>query len=169
MDNCQAAEEIATHLSKISQEYSPRATDKLPAYLTAQEILKVDECDVAERLYKLKCRKSTEPEPNVQKVCLKVIMGEEYEGYSSALKKCGLKTLSTRREDRCLQYGLKSLLHPVHSKQFPVNPHILNNIHDTRNSEHFRVNWAKSDSYRMSAIPYIQRQLNDYVRKQKNK
>jgi hypothetical protein len=105
----------------------------------------------------------------VQKVCLKVILGEEYEGYSSALEKCGLETLSTRREGRCLQYGLKSLLHPVHSKKFPVNPHILNNIHDTRNSEHFRVNWAKSDSYRMSAIPYIQRQLNDYVRKQKNK
>ena len=53
MDNCQAAEEIATHFSKISQEYSPLATDKLPAYLPAQEILKVDECDVAERLYKL--------------------------------------------------------------------------------------------------------------------
>ena len=105
----------------------------------------------------------------VQKVCLKVILGEEYAGYSSALEKCGLVTLSTRREDRCLQYGLKSLLHPVHSKKFPVNPHILNNTHDTRNSEHFRVNWAKTDSYRMSAIPYIQRQLNDYVRRQKNK
>ena len=61
MDNSQAAEEIATHFSKISQEYSPLATDKLPAYLPAQEILKVDECDVAERLYKLKFRKSTQP------------------------------------------------------------------------------------------------------------
>ena len=29
--------------------------------------------------------------------------------------------------------------------------------------------WAKTDSYRMSAIPYTQRKLNDYVRKQNNK
>ena len=105
----------------------------------------------------------------VQKVCIKVIMGDDYEDYTSALDNCGLETLSIRREDRCLQYGLKSLLHPVHSKQFPVNPHIKSNLHDTRNSEHFRVNWAKTDSYRMSAIPYIQRKLNDYVRKQNNK
>ena len=96
------------------------------------------------------------------------VITEQFEDYSSALEKCGLETLSIRREDRCLQYGLKSLLHPVHSKQFPVNPHIQSNLHDTRNSEHFRVNWARTDSYRMSAIPYIQRKLNDYVRKQNN-
>ena len=50
MDNSQAAEEIATHFSKISQEYeySPLATDKLPAYLPAQEILSVDEIKVVQ-------------------------------------------------------------------------------------------------------------------------
>ena len=51
MDNQQAAEEIAEHFSKISQEYSPLERDKL----------KVDENEVAERLFKLKCRKSTQP------------------------------------------------------------------------------------------------------------
>ena len=60
MDNQQAAEEIAKHFSKISQEYSPLDRDKLPAYLPADEILKVDENEVAERLLKLKCRKSTQ-------------------------------------------------------------------------------------------------------------
>ena len=105
----------------------------------------------------------------VQKLCLKVILGEHYKDYSSALDTCGLDSLSDRREDKCLQYGLKSLLHPVHSRKFPVNPHIENNSHDIKNSENFKVNWAKTDSYRMSAIPYIQRKLNDYVRKQTKK
>ena len=36
-------------------------TSKPPAYLPAQEILKVTEVEVAERMYKLNCRKSTQP------------------------------------------------------------------------------------------------------------
>ena len=61
LNNQQAAEQIAEHFSKVSQEYSPLDPSKLPAYLPAQEILKVNETDVAERLFKLKCRKSTQP------------------------------------------------------------------------------------------------------------
>ena len=86
----------------------------------------------------------------VQKLCLKIILGEAYDGYDIALKTCGLQSLSSRREDRCLKYGLKSLLHPVHSQKFPVNSHVKNNALDTRNSEHFKVNWVKTDSYRIS-------------------
>ena len=103
---------------------------------------------------------------NVQKVCLKVILGENYAGYDDALELCGLDKLSVRREEKCLKFGLKSLLHPVHSRMFPVNAHVLENTLNTRNNEHFKVNWAKSESYRHSAIPYIQRQLNEYVKKQ---
>ena len=33
LDNQQAAEQVAEHFSKISQEYSPLDTNKLPAYL----------------------------------------------------------------------------------------------------------------------------------------
>ena len=106
---------------------------------------------------------------SVQKLCLKIILGEAYNGYDNVLKRCGLQSLSSRREERCLKYGLKSLLHPVHSKKFPVNPHVKNSTVDTRNPEHFQVNWAKTDSYRMSAIPYIQRMLNEYVKSQQNK
>ena len=61
LNNEQAAEQIAEHFSRISQEYSPLNRDKLPAYLPARGILKVDECEVAERIYKLKSRKSTQP------------------------------------------------------------------------------------------------------------
>ena len=102
----------------------------------------------------------------VQKLCLKIILGEHYSGYEEALEYCDLDSLSVRREEKCLKFGLKSLLHPVHARMFPVNPHVLTNTNNTRNSEHFKVNWAKSNSYRDSAIPYIQRMLNEYVKSQ---
>ena len=102
----------------------------------------------------------------VQKTCLKVILGKEYKGYADALEYCGLQPLSERREARCLQFGLKCLLHPVHRRMFPVNPQ-LDEASNTRSQEHFVVNWARTESYRMSAVPYIQRKLNDYVRSQK--
>ena len=56
LSNNQAAEKVADHFSKISQD-----TTKLPTFLPATEVLQVEETDVAERLYKLKCRKSTQP------------------------------------------------------------------------------------------------------------
>ena len=59
--NYQAAEQVAEHFSKISQEYAPLDSTKLPAYLPAPEVLQVTKEEVAERLYKLKCRKSTQP------------------------------------------------------------------------------------------------------------
>ena len=100
---------------------------------------------------------------NVQKLCLKIILGIDYSSYDEALKITGLENLSTRRESRCLKFGLKSLLHPVHSQLFPVNPQIYADI---PTKEHFCVNWARTDSYRMSAVPCIQRKLNEYVRSQ---
>ena len=100
----------------------------------------------------------------VQKLCLKIILGSEYEGYDKALECCGLERLTDRRQQKCLNFGLKSLLHPVHSEIFPVNPQL--DSQNTRNQEHFTVNWARTDSYRMSAVPYIQRMLNDYVNNQ---
>ena len=98
----------------------------------------------------------------VQKLCLKIILGDCYDGYENALEACGLENLSKRRESRCLKFGLKSLLHPIHSDMFPVNPQVLSNPYNIRSSEHFTVNSAKSESYKKSAIPYIQRLLNTY-------
>ena len=61
LNNQEAAEEVAKHFSSVSQEYLPMDTTKLPAYLPAKEVLSVEESEVAERLAKLKCRKSTQP------------------------------------------------------------------------------------------------------------
>ena len=72
----------------------------------------------------------------VQKTCLKIILGPEYNHYySHALEVCGLEPPSDRREARCLKFGLKCLLHPVHKKMFPVDPQLENSDLDTRNRE----------------------------------
>ena len=57
----------------------------------------------------------------IQKTCLKVILGESYIDYPSALVTCGLKTLSDRRRDRCLNFALKAARHPRNNRIFPQN------------------------------------------------
>ena len=98
----------------------------------------------------------------VQHTALKVILGKEYTDYQSSLNKCGLESLYSRREKRCLTFGLRSLKHPKHKLMFP-----LNNIPDatnTRNRNMFEVNFARTSTYQKSAIPYIQNLLNDHFK-----
>ena len=161
---CKKAYARMTMLTKLKYVGVP-ATDLITIYILYIRSL-VEYCSVAwHSTLTVEQSKNIE---NVQKLCLKVILGCEYQGYEAALEAFGLDTLSDRREEKCLKFGLKCLLHPVHKRIFPVNPQILDSPHETRNVEHFQVNWANSESYRMSAIPYIQRKLNDHVRKQQS-
>ena len=82
----------------------------------------------------------------IQKTCLKVILGENYVSYQAALEMTGLQTLYDRRED-----------HQI----FPRNE---NNIKQIRNQELFKVNFARTEQYRKSAIPFCQRKLNEHLR-----
>ena len=94
----------------------------------------------------------------VQRVCLKVILGDCYVDYASSLEMCNLKTLFQRRQDRCLAFAKKCLQHPVHSRLFPLNKSNKNCEYTSR--EKFEVNFASTETYRMSALPYLQRLLN---------
>ena len=98
----------------------------------------------------------------VQKTCLKIILGEMYIDYDSALQMCGLETLHTRRETRCLNFSLKCIKHSRNQRLFPVN----NRIHGQGlpSKEVFEVNWARTEKYKKSAIPFCQRLLNDHFR-----
>ena len=95
----------------------------------------------------------------VQKTSLKIILGERYSGYSDALDAFNLKTLSSRREARCLNFGLKALKHPKDMKMFPDNDEC---DHDLREEEKYHVNFARTSGYKKSAVPYIQRLLNQH-------
>ena len=55
----------------------------------------------------------------VQKTCLKVILGREYEGYESALEVSNLESLEVRREKLCLSFLGKCRLSS--NRASPVN------------------------------------------------
>ena len=94
----------------------------------------------------------------IQKICLKVILGEDYTDYTAALELTSLKTLYQRREDRCLKFAKKCLKHPLNNRLFPLNT----NKHDlhAHSKEKFVVNFARGEDLKKSTIPYIQRRLN---------
>lgn len=94
---------------------------------------------------------------NIQKTSLKVILGPDYIDYPTALEWCGLTELSTRRRSRCLAFAKSSLKYPVGERMFPLNP---NNDQNVRSREKFEVNFAHTENYRNSAVPYCQRLLN---------
>ena len=73
----------------------------------------------------------------IQKICLRVILGDMYTSYSGALEMTGLKLLSERREDRCLEFAKKCIKHPKNSRLFPLKKTAQNDVHCLRNEEHF--------------------------------
>ena len=78
--------------------------------------------------------------------------------FEEALLKAGLKTLKQRREEKCLLFSLKCLKHPQLKRLFPPNE----NPHSLRNKDEFKVNFAHTEHYRKTAIPYCQQMLNNH-------
>jgi hypothetical protein len=81
----------------------------------------------------------------VQKTCLRVILGIDYDGYADALEMCNLKTLFERREERCMSFAKKCLKHPVLSRLFPLNHNNVGNRYKSR--EKYAVNFARTKTY----------------------
>ena len=106
----------------------------------------------------------TEKLERIQKTCLKVILGDMYISYNIVLEMCNLKTLSSRRHKRCLNFSLKCLKYPQTNKLFPLRP---TNEQNVRDPEVFAVNFAKTSTYKKSTIPFCQRLLNDYCNSKK--
>ena len=104
-------------------------------------------------------RKTQENSPKVPlKASLRMCLGDMYVCYEAALEMCNLTTLSERREERCLNFAKKCLKHPVNKRFFPLNPN-CHNLHE-KSKEKYTVNFAKSGALKKSAIPYLQRRLN---------
>ena len=69
----------------------------------------------------------------------------------------GLEELSLRRQKRCLAFAKSSLKYPVGQVLFPEN---IDNGQNIRTREKFVVNFAHTESYKKSAVPYCQNLLN---------
>ena len=94
-----------------------------------------------------------------QAVALRIILNESYVSYDAACEMAHLEKLFTRRSNRCLDFGLKSLKHSQNSRFSP--PPNLNQL-NVRNSEPYLVNFASTAQYKNRAIPYIQTCLNKH-------
>ena len=94
-----------------------------------------------------------------QAVCLRVILGESYVSYDAAMEMTGLEKLSDRRQKRCEDFAKKCIKHPSNKRIFPLNQD-PSNQHEVRNREKFVVNYASTNAYKNSTIPYCQRLLN---------
>ena len=97
----------------------------------------------------------------VQKNACRIILQEDYLSYANALETLGLDSLYDRREGLCLSFArkcTKSANSQVKSI-FPLNQ--AKTTLGTRYPEKYHVNMANTDRYKDSAVPYMQRLLND--------
>ena len=103
---------------------------------------------------------------NIQKTCFKIILGDSYTDYQSSLLTTEYQELSVRREARCLSFARKCLRTPLAQSMFPENPaHVM----DIRQSEKYVVNFARTENYRKSSVPYCQRLLNKHNRMEEDR
>ena len=103
---------------------------------------------------------------NIQKISLKIILGENYEDYPSSLAQTALKSLSERRKIRCLSFAKRCIKNPHTKAMFPLNPEGIQNV---RQTEKYSVNFARTENYKNSAVPYCQRLLNEDHRQEQEK
>ena len=106
-------------------------------------------------------RKDCQELERIQKSAMKVIFGNGYKDYQDALKKIGLDTLEKRRDRLCLDFAKGCLKIEKLKKIFPLNNKKENK--ETRNKEKYVVNIARTERYKKSAIPFMQRLLNNDV------
>ena len=94
----------------------------------------------------------------VQKAACHIILQNDYTSYQDALNTLALETLFDRRESLCLKFAKKCTKHSKAKELFPLNPEVKHHI---RNREKYLVQPAKTDRLLYSAIPQLQRALND--------
>ena len=101
----------------------------------------------------------------VQKAALKVILKEDYSNYKNALKQMNMESLHERRETIALRFAKNCLKNENFSKLFPLN----NQKHEmtVRNPLKYQIKKANTERLKVSTIPYMQRMLNDDVKKRK--
>ena len=94
----------------------------------------------------------------VQKVSLRIILKDSYECYEQALIRTELETLKDRRTKLCLKFAKSSAKNTFTADMFPEKEQ---HLHDVRNREKYDIQFARTWRLYQSAIPYMQRLLNN--------
>ena len=97
---------------------------------------------------------------------MRIFMGNKYQGYEEALKILKVESLKERRTKMALNFAKRSLKLENFSKLFPLNE--SNHMMNMRNPERFVINISSTERYKRSAVPFLQRLLNEDFSKQRN-
>ena len=104
----------------------------------------------------------------LQVVALKIVLGKNcprkddgHCNYEELFRACSSTSLLERRNSRMLSFGKKCSSHPTLSRMFPLN---TEDNHNIQNLEVFHVYHARTMAYQNSAIPAVQRRLNQHYR-----
>ena len=96
----------------------------------------------------------------IQKVALRIILADDYTDYESGLKISKLQTLKSRRTQLRLRFALKCTKTERTKDMFPTNNQ--NGVY-LRYPEKYQVTMASTGRLANSAIPTMQRQLNNHA------
>ena len=101
----------------------------------------------------------------IQKSAVKCIVGQSYVTYEDALFKLGLQSLEERREAMCFKFAKQCLKIEKLRGLFPrrVSSHDM----FKRDSDTFDIVKPKTSRYQLSAIPVMQKMLNNAEREKR--
>ena len=94
-----------------------------------------------------------------------MILGRDYFNYEDALKLTKMDSLEERRGLIGLKFAKNCLKNQNFSKLFPLKK--TNHAMNVRNPDRYLVKSAKTERYKKSTIPFLQRLLNDENNKRK--
>ena len=99
----------------------------------------------------------------VQKAAYSIILGDNYNTYSTALKVLGAETLGTRRKKLTLNFAKKAYKHPKYQTWFRSK---TGNVPNTRAEKTvLKTVDTRTDKYRDSPLPYLTSVLNQHLGK----
>ena len=96
----------------------------------------------------------------IQKRTCKVILGNDYQDYESALRELKISSLADRREDLVLKFGQQVLNSERHRHMLPEQRSVKHNL---RHSNKFPTPMCKTNRFQNSTIPFIINKLNSHV------
>ena len=148
-------------LRKVAAFHAPM-TDLINIYVLYIRSILEQSCIV---WHSMLSKENVEDLERVQKAALKIILGTKFINYENALQRTNLETLEKRRESLCLKFAKKCTQNEKTFNMFPINK----NYHSMklRNREKYVVKFANTDRLKNSAIPYMQRLLNNELNTKK--
>ena len=99
----------------------------------------------------------------VQKSAVRIIMGDQHQGYKKSLSYLDLDTLNERRDKLCLKFALRGAKNEKFSHMFPLND--KNHEMKTRNVEKYFVQHTNTARLQNSPLIYMQKLLNENEQK----